>query len=153
MGKIVVQTFSFNIDSNWLAGTFSINRITMHITTVYYIILQHITTISSISVHIVQINRSMKKSPGSQAEKSSIPTTDKFPPLRCCNVLQEEFAFLALSSKESPKQPQFRTSHSFAASRLGFYRPQDHLSINFAMSGVVNKIWGISSQILPRSIL
>lgn len=108
MGKMVVQTFLFNIDSNWLVGLFPstvLLRILLRFITLYY----NYQFRSSISTG------SMKKSPGSQAGKCTSPL------LQCA---AGEVRVSRSLSKESPKQPQFRTSNSFAASRgWGFYRP------------------------------
>jgi len=70
----------------------------------------------------------MKKSPGSQAEKSSIPATDKFPPLRCCNVLQEKFAFLALRQRKVPSNPSFapHTASQLRGELLSTTRPSQY---------------------------
>ena len=134
MGKIVVQTFLFNIDSNWLAGLFPstvLLCILLRFITLYYNILQlsvQYQFISSIST------ASMKKSPGSQA----FPQLTNFHlsvAAMCCRRSSRFSLFVKGKSQATPVS-HLKQLRSFT---VGFYRPQDHLSINFAMSCVVKK--------------
>ena len=107
----------------------------MHITTVYYIILQlsvQYQFISSISTG------AWKNLQDHKLKRDQSPQLTNFHlsvAAMCCRRSSRFSLFVKGKSQATPVS-HLKQLRSFT---VGFYRPQDHLSINFAMSCVVNK--------------